>query len=68
MAKTTKAVQARSPRAKPTGKARDSRNAAARRAMERDIDATLDRLDVGIAAQREAMDRLLEKLMLPVGT
>jgi len=41
---------------------------AARRALERDIDALLDRLEVGIAAQQKAMAELLEKINKPAGT
>jgi uncharacterized protein YceH (UPF0502 family) len=38
---------------------------AAERAMEQEIDAALARLEVDIAAQRERMDRLLERLAHP---
>lgn len=40
---------------------------AARRALERDIDAMLDRLEVGIAAELKAMEVLLEKISRPAG-
>jgi len=36
-----------------------------RRALEREIDAALARLEVGIAEQRKAMDLLLEQLVRP---
>ncbi len=40
---------------------------AARRALERDIDAALDRLEVGIAARLKTMEVLLENFPAPPG-
>lgn len=41
---------------------------AARRALERDIDALLARLEVGIAAEQKAMAELLERINKPART
>ena len=46
-------------------KQRANANRAARRAMEQEIDAILERIEVGIAAQSKEMEELLERLSRP---
>jgi hypothetical protein len=61
MTRTPKPASAKSASAR---RSREEARAAERAILE-DIDATLARIEIGIAAEREKMDRLLERMIRP---